>query len=215
MMEFRRIAVIDDDPDMRDSTCEALEDAHFIAKPLLGPFANADAIAAAVLREADAVVCDHKLNIQDYANCLGAQAVAKIYIVKRPAILVTRWSAADMDHIRLYRRWVPVLLTPSEADPDELTRGFEQCREEHEGRFRPTRKSWRALVRVDSVDEKREIAFVVVPGWNPDEVVRFPISMVPPELRNHVKADKRFFAQVNEGAENQADLYFEGFEYRG
>jgi hypothetical protein len=72
-------------------------------------------------------------------------------------------------------------------------------------------------VRIAAVDmgSKQQIAFAIVPGWDPRQVVRFPVDIVSFPLRRLLKPDARFVAKVNIGAETPADLYLSDFEYRG
>lgn len=81
------------------------------------------------------------------------------------------------------------------------------------GRRRPDRRAWRSLVRVDHDDEQH--VFVVVPGWDPDEVIRLRKSDVPPEILERIKAGaRRFHALVNIGAERSEDLLFDDWVVR-
>jgi hypothetical protein len=213
--KIKRVAVIDDNREARESMADSLLSAHFNPRPLPGPFNNASDIVACAMKRADAAVCDHHLIVENFAKCTGAEVVAGFYRRKFPAVLVTAWWAPDIDEIQFYRRWVPTLLKPP-ADPDEIEKGFFRCMEEHEQKFRPPRRPWRTLIRIEEVRGRTDNSPVcaVIPGWNPSEVVRFPLRIIPKGLRRHVKPGARFFAQVNKGAHDQADLYFEGFEYR-
>ena len=56
------------------------------------------------------------------------------------------------------------------------------------------------------------MVYAVIPGWDPDEVVRFPLIIFPEELRQSVVPGARFFAKVNIAATHHDELYFEDFE---
>lgn len=75
----------------------------------------------------------------------------------------------------------------------------------------PARRPWRTLVRV--ADTQEDVCFhVVVPAWNPDRTIRLRRQDVPVELHAKFRLGQRMHAQVNTGAEAEADLRFEGWE---
>lgn len=205
-------AIVDDNEDMRETLRDELEYAEIEAKPLAGPFSTLDDLVSTVVGRANAAVCDHHLT-RNYASCDGAEAVASLYESKLPAVLVTAYSKADVHEIRRFRRGIPILLTPDEANPDSLVKGFEVCRREFDGEFVPSRRPWQTMVQIEDVDG--DTVYAILPGWNSNEVVKFSKTMINSELHEHVVAGERFFAQVNKGAEDQAELFFEDFEYRG
>jgi hypothetical protein len=53
---------------------------------------------------------------------------------------------------------------------------------------------------------------VIISGWNPYRVVRFPASLMSIDLQDVLTSETRLFARVNIGAENADDLYFRDFE---
>ena len=91
------------------------------------------------------------------------------------------------------------------------------CLNEFGNRFVASRRPWKTLLRIEDVDTSGafRFAYVILPGWNSSEVVRLPLTLVPAKLRSHVRPGERLFASVNKGAEDQSELYFEDFEYRG
>lgn len=216
-ISIQDVAVADDSEDARNSMSDELKDFNLTPRPLQGPFKGTDQLVNLARSVAQAAVCDHHLRTRNFADFSGAEAVARSYEMKFPAVLVTSWSKADIDQIRFYRRKVPVLLTPEQADPDSIVRGFEVCIREFKNDFLPNRKPWKTLIRIEAVDdqEANPLVYVVIPGWNATEVIRFPKHIIPESLHPHVKPEERFFALVNKGADDQADLYFEEFEYRG
>ncbi len=216
-MSIISIAVVDDSDDARETLSAELRDAQFNAKPLIGPFKSADELVGIARGEADAIVCDHHLSTRNYAYCTGAEAVAISYDVRFPAVLVTSWSKALIDDMRRFRRKIPVLLSHDEADPDVIAKGFEICIQEFSNHFLPKRRPWKTLLRVEEVDldTKNPIVFANIPGWNPSEIIRFPMDIIPFEFRAEIKPGTRFFAKVNTGAESDEELYFDEFEFRG
>jgi hypothetical protein len=213
-----RVVIIDDSADSRETLSDELRFAQFTPQALSGPFLTKDDLVKIVGDQADAVVCDHHLNTRNYAPCSGAEVVATWYERHIPSVMVSKWIKADIDQIRRYRRHVPVLLTPEEAsDTGRIAKGFEICIEEFRDNFLPSRKPWKTLIRIEDVDitTKPPMVYAVIPGWNSNEIVRFPIDIIPKELHQVVAPGERFFALVNTGAETQEELYFEQFEYRG
>lgn len=215
-----KVAVLDDDEDSRETMCDDLRLANFSPAAVEAAPDTEDALLETITRNSHGAVCDYRL--RDYAPCSGAQAVNRLYQAKFPAVLVTRYFKADVDEIRPYRRRIPALLTPEQAseDPEAIARGFELCIREFDEDFAPSRRPWRTLLRVEDVEDvdqthKDPMVYVILPGWNSREVVRFPRSIIPAELHEFLQPGARLFATVNKGAEDQLELYFEGFEYRG
>ena len=214
--DIERVAVVNDNDDSRETTSAELASVNFVPKMLLGPYSQLAELVSAVMAESQAAVCDHHLSTRGFAFCTGAEAVATLYRERFPAVLVTNWSKADFDLIRTFRRGVPVLMTPTEIDPEAIKQGFKICIDEFRGEFLPIRQPWQALVQIEEVDmdDNPPIVKAVVPSWS-SLVVRFPLSLIPEHLQRYAKPENRFFAKVNTGAEDEADLYFDEFEFRG
>jgi hypothetical protein len=119
--------------------------------------------------------------------------------------------------MRLYRRRVPALIPTDELDPSRIAEAIEMCLNEFSDKFLPSREPVRTIVRIENVDSKQNppIVYGILPSWNPHQVIRFPINVIAPNLQQYVQPEKRFFVHVNIGAEDEAELYFDGFEYRG
>ena len=212
MFEKPFVAIIDDDEIKRESMQDEFVLADWTVTVFPGPFQKLDDLTQRVLRDANCAVCDHHF-VRNYAAFNGAAAVAELYQRSFPAVLVTQYEVADMFEIRMYRRSIPVLLTPKEADPDTLFRAWEVCQNEFAGNFIPTRKPWKTLVRIADVSE--DTVFVLLPGWNSDEVIRVPRRILPSTLSPLLQPGEHLFATVNKGAEDQSELFFENFEHRG
>ena len=214
--DIHRVKIEDDDMGARQGIAFGVEDADLTPLSVDGPLPNIDQFVQEAVASADAVICDHHLKQGTYACFNGAQAVALFYRKQFPALLCTAWSKADIDEIRRYRREIPSLI-PANPDPDLIIRGFEVCIDEYKGKFLPGREPVKTIVRIEDIGHEQKAGFVyaVVPGWNSREVVRFSLDIVSKSLREHVKPDVRFYAKVNIGAEDQADLYFYDFEFRG
>lgn len=206
-----KVAIVDDNDDSRETLRDELEDYHYVPEPLQGPFDTLDSLVNTVRAKADVAICDHHL-FSNYAGFYGAEAVARLYESRLPAVLVTAWSKANLQEIRPFRRHIPVLLTPEQAEIERIAQGWDVCRNEFKGHFLPSRRPWQTLVQIEDVHGQD--VFVTVPGWRSDEVIRLPREAIKKELEPYVKPGGRLFAMVNKGAEQQADLFFEDFHYR-
>ena len=214
--KIERVMVVDDNEDARKALSLHITDANL--EPILkeNPLSSIDEFLIDTKNQVDAIVCDHKLTQGGYANFNGAEIVANCYKEHVPALLCTAWSKADIDSMRRYLRYIPVLLSTSEVEPDVIVKGIECCLKEFKKEFPPNRIPIQTLIRIEDRDndQKPSIIYCVVPGWNPNEVVRFPLDLVNEELQDLVLPDNRFFAKVNIGAEIESELYFTEFEYR-
>jgi len=208
--EIRHVGVIEDDPGAREGYQYTLEDMDL--KPVLeeGPLGRLEDYMAGQAERYEAAICDHHLAPSGYAAFNGARLVAEMSRRKRPAVLCTAWDEANVDEIRSFRRDIPCLLKPRELNPDSFRRALELCIEEFCGHFRPSRFPSRTLVRVEDTDT--ENAYLVLPGWNPQEVIRLPRRLISPEVHSCLKVGARLHAKVNIGAERQEDLYFDEWE---
>ena len=201
---------------MRDSLAEIVEDVDIIPDKIEGPLDSLEAFLKDQADDADAFIFDHHLKQSGYATFDGAAAVARLY-KKRPSILCTTRTYANMDTIRLYRRHVPSVVHSDEINPDILARELEVCVNEFNDKYLPSREPIKTLVRIENVDDDQtpNIVYAVISSWNPKEVIRFPITLVPSGIRVNVKGGVRLWAQVNLGAEDQTELFLDPFEFRG
>ena len=206
--------MIDDQESVRRSYAWLIEDLDM--KPYLepGPIVSIGDFIGKVKSVAQAAICDHRLTVSNYATCNGAEIAARLYDDRVPAVVCTSWERACLDEMRPFRRRLPVLLKPEElGDDNALYNGFESCIREFAGEYSPSRKAWRTLVRFQEVSA--EDAYIVVPGWNPSEVVRILRRDLPLSLNQRIDPGYRCHALVNIGAEAQEDLYFDWREAKG
>jgi len=211
--DIHRVAIIDDKPSDADYMGELVRDAGYDPIVVPRPFGDLMALISTLRGQADAVVCDHRL--RGLAPFSGAEAVARFVELHIPAVLVTQYVDIDADvSIRRWRQRIPVLLSRDEADSDRIRQGLMECAREIHGEYPPGRRPWRTLIQVDGMaeDSGEEVVEARVLAWNPLEVVRFPSSLVPPELRRSLAEGSCLFAKVNIGAEAAEDLFFEDFE---
>jgi hypothetical protein len=212
--QISTVQIVDDDRSARAAMVFTVNDADFEAVPEEGPLPRLAAFVKEVKLKADAIVCDHRMK-GHYAAFNGAEAVAKLYAVAFPAVLCTRWTKADIDAMRQYIRYIPALISSDEANPDSIAAGFLECIREFRNDPAPSRKPWRTLIRVESVESQLNPAlfYVAIPGWDSKEIVRLPLDLIPAERRPDVQAGTRFFAKVNKGAERAETLFFSEFEF--
>jgi CheY-like chemotaxis protein len=215
LLDVRSVAVVDDDDQAAAAMGELILDAGFQPVIVAPEFRDLDRLIQSVEKHAEAAVCDHRLRHRSFAGFDGAEAAAGLFEREIPAILVTQYFDTDADvSIRLWRQWVPVLLTRDDAsDPDRIREGLHVTLEEIHGQFQQSRKPWRSLVEIDSVttDSGMEVVDARIPQWNPDEVVRFPLKLIPEEMRGSLEPGSLLIANCNIGAASQEDLYFSDF----
>lgn len=207
---IRKVAVIDDKPAACEAMAEVVEDANLEPVTYQDRLESIRKFIPRIMKETDAAIFDHYLKPGNYANFNGAEAVFRLYKKKFPALLVTTYLKADIDNIRPFRRNIPVLIRGGFASSETIKEGIKKCFEEFSNKYSKDRKAWRTLIRFEGIDKKRDIAFAYIPAWNPDEVVRIPLKLIPKDLIT--KPIFRLIAYVNIGAKNHEDLYFENFD---
>lgn len=210
---LERIAIVDDDKSVRDNYEMSVEELNVNAVNESGPLPDLDTFVQQEPTRAQAAVCDFKLRVKNYATFDGAELVARWFDVGFPALLCTKWDRANIDEMRRFRARIPVLIRPTDLDPDRIVEGLTVCIRELAGSPLSSRKSYRTLVRVEEVsDERTSYAYVVVPAWNPAEVVRLLLTDIPEKVRLKVKPEARLYANVNLGAESYEELFFRSWE---
>ena len=213
---IKRISIIDDQAPVRESYELSVEDLGLESISETGPLDEElpDCVKA-VSQRADAAICDYNLKVKAYSSFNGAELAAGFYKMQFPAVLCTKWHTAVIDEMRQYLRFIPSLIDPAKLDPTSIKIGIESCIREFEGEFRAVRRPWRALVRVEDIrktDQGSEFAYVVVPAWNSNEVVKLPAHLIPPEILKRLSAGSRLHAKVNLGAAGNEELFFEAWE---
>lgn len=209
---LHKVAVIDDDREVRDSYADFLVDLGLKPVPEEGPLGPLDRFVEESRRRSQAAICDHRMKIDPYAGFDGAQLVSEYYQKGFPALLCTRFEEV-IDEIRPHRKHIPILLNSEDLDPDTIQFSFERLVAELRGQIPPSRRPWRTLVHVYDVDLDRGFFHIFVPGWDPHKGLRLRIEDVKPEaVRSYLREDSWLHAHVNIGAENHEDLFFEHWE---
>jgi hypothetical protein len=116
--------------------------------------------------------------------------------------------------IRLWRAKVPSVLSRDECRPETIKDALELCRREMSGEIVTGRRKHRTLVRIADMQNEadQEVIDGILPAWNRQQAVRFPITLVPMRLRHYLKKGAYLIAYVNLAATRPEDLFFEGFE---
>lgn len=216
ILNDRKIAIIDDDKDLAELTAWEVEEAGY--KPFLlneRHFFKVNDLVSLIREKTQGAVCDHRLMNSGFANFYGAELVANLYDLKFPSLLITQYTEMDTSFsIRKWRHKIPVLLSREEADASSIAKGIEDCILELSGKIPSTRKPRRTIVRITNIDKEygEGVVDAFVPAWNPYKAVRFPISLIPENIKDLLKPNIRLFVHVNTGAEKSDDLYFEKFE---
>ena len=205
-----RVLIVDDNPEARVSHGFLIEDMDLIPHKVknihngnLQNFFNS-------IRSTDAILCDFQLKNRSYAPHNGDRIVSQCFRRGILGALCTNIAGASIR--RDYLRYIPGLLRKGNPCPDELLRAWKNCMDELIGEPRPSRRPWRTLVRVGDVDDEHKCFYAVIPAWDTQIKVRIDFDNLPENIVGLVRPDHRFHAQVNTGAMDPADLYFDGWE---
>lgn len=79
----------------------------------------------------------------------------------------------------------------------------------------PTKRMWRTLVRVASVERGDFVThgvYLIIPGWSVREKVWCSYQAIPPVILETMKTGKRYHVGCNIGAEKQWQLCFDRWE---
>lgn len=210
---IKRVGVIDDGEDSRNTYALMVEDAN------LEPVLQNDSVTDlsnyldSINEKFDALVTDHHLRkVMSYFPIDGAELAAHCYNQHIPSILVTKYEQPEILEIRKFRERLPVVLTPDEYNVDSLIAGLEKCINEFQGNISTERKAWRTLVRIDDVKDGNNV-YLIIPGWNSQQAISLNMNNLPVDLQTKIKPDMRFFAKVNIGNENANELFIKDWEY--
>ncbi len=216
------VAIVNDDERDRDGWSDQVAEAgyepYIVRRPGNRPFRSMEELEHEIEQHAAFAVFDHRLAPKGLAQFTGAAMIALLYDRHRIApLLVTTWEKQDADTtIRLHRKKVPVLVSAQDFDdPGIIREHFVACAKEvREGQVPLERRPWRTAVQIEDRDDESRIKVVdgLIPGWNPEAKVRFPLDLIKPELRDFAVPGRVFFALVNTGAERDEDLFLSDFE---
>ncbi|MDQ1685598.1 MAG: hypothetical protein QOC82_2335 [Frankiaceae bacterium] len=210
------VAVVDDVDVDAEGTADLLKDADFEPIRVQLP-ETVEALLANLSDVARAVVCDHRLSQVVTVPYDGAQVAALCRERGLPAVLLTGYSNADeVASIRRWRDRIPrVLSKGTDNSPEAVAQALQLAQREVHGHFTPGRKAYRTIVRVESVDAgDLPLAEVFVSAWRPAEAVLVPATLLTEDtgLQLNELPGRRFLAEVNIYAPEQAELYFREFK---
>ncbi len=214
-MTIENVIVVDDNRDAGLVVVHTLEDAGFLGE-CLTPEAPMDAFVGKLIAASDAVICDHRLGYAAMAGYTGAMLANALVARDHPTILITQYLDQEADvAIRKYRSNLPVVMRRQDAsDPDELREALATCLREIRGGPTGDRKAQKTIITIEGVFNhgNETVVDALVHGWNAQDAVRFPLSLVPEDLQNFVLPGEIFFVSTNISAEEKVDLYFDNFE---
>ena len=212
---IERVSIIDDDEGARESYRDPIEDLGVESSCEAGPLPELLDFVSTLRNSVGGALCDYRLRIRNYASFNGDALAEELYRQQVPVVLCSSFADAEVTLMRSRRRYIPMLLKPSEVQPDNIIQGFERCIEEFGGEFQPDRRPWRTVLRFEEL--VREAAavqyyYVVIPGWNPKTKIRLYPDELPPKVQAKAVEGKRYFVHVNIGSESHGDLYIVDWE---
>lgn len=204
--EISSIAVVDDQPESRESLGWVLADSDLEMLDVTGPLASIDFARRTAFDSADALICDHHLSARNYASFSGAELVAASTREGCLAVLCTRFIGPDIDSIRPLMPHIPVVRRPDELnEPDELRVALDTCAAELDGNPTPQRRLWRAQLVVERIED--DLYDMSIPSWPIDETIRIRAEDVPTEIQPQIEDGFRAYGWVNLGAESPDHLF--------
>lgn len=207
---IEKVMIVDDDPEVAKSYESLLRVYGFDTEIVVGPIPNTNELVRKINTKV-AVICDYNLTQRKYAGFKGAEAVRELYRAKVPSILCTRYGQAEIDDIREFREWVPVLMNPDEFEEEPLRSGIETCIREFNDEFSKDRKVYRTVARIDDAND--QVIYVILPGWDPSQIVRVARNTLPLGIQSRItNGEIRFMVKSNIGTDDQHNLYFKDWE---
>jgi len=207
-----RVAVIDDEPDGRDTIVDLLGEQHFEPIPIIGPFGSDIDRLIAEVDKADPgfVICDHRLTAKQYATFTGLQVVERLIEKKRPAMLITTFQEPDLIALRAARPRIPVIKGRDGFKYDEVSHFREIVRREIAEQPVPSRRPHRVILRV--ADVRASEIDIVVPSWNRDHGFILPKAQLAGAVRSAVRKGDYLLGDVNIGATAEDEIYFDNVD---
>jgi len=212
---IQRMSIIDDDPNVRSVYQYSIEELELEPINEEGPIDDIEGLIKKTQGISEAAICDYHLRVHNYSRYNGAELVANLYKNNFPALLCTKWEDASIDEIRPYRRYIPALLRPDELEPDTINHALEVIIMEFKGKLSPSRQPWRTLVHIESIEEitpNDPFAYVILPAWDPGEVIRLRLTTMPREIIDVLSPGKKLHVQANIGAKRHEEIYFDQWE---
>ena len=162
---------------------------------------------------AQGAICTHRLKQRGSTYFYGAELAAVLYDAKIPTLLVTQYTAIDFNGpLRKWRDKLPVVFNPREFDTDTILDGFDLCIQElqHDNPSNARLPHEDILLNVINIEFEgsERVVDVSIPfDWDHYQIIRFPISLIPADLRPQIVRDCWLKAEVNVGAHFCDELY--------
>lgn len=211
---MKKIIIVDDDFDSRESLAIIAEDAGFDADVITGRYGNDKErlIDDILSMGAEGVISDHRLAPGHLASFFGADLLAALYDREIPTILITQFYDEDADSsIRLYRDKLPSVIGRGSQSPCLFDRLLKFSKNELLTDKDVTRKPHRALIRLDEarVHLSEGMLEGIITNWNSEIGVRFPVELIPAHVREKIKSQDvaHISAFVNIGAKDPKDIF--------
>lgn len=215
---INKVRLIDDDQTVRQSYKFQVEELNIDTEEVLGPIFDVRTLLGTIDADSDAVICDFNLKVKNYSSINGDEIVSGLYQQNVPVVLCTRADHLP-EPIRRRRRFIPVVLAPSNLSPDTLRSAFETCVDEFKGRFSPIRKPWRTIIRIEGGEILDSLGLLrvnaVVPEFDPSTLINFEWEIGDNGALKKVREGiahgdiVRIYATVNVGAEGTDELFVE------
>lgn len=212
MIQLLTMCIVDDEDRVREQYRFIVEDAGYIPKVISERLGGLDS-AVRIVTGGDAAICDHQIQPSGYARCSGAQLVSTLYRNRFPALLCTTYRSSNEEEFRALRRWLPVIIAPEELNEDSIRSSVEMVQSELEGKFAPSRRPWRALVKFVDFQSATQMVSVKLPGWG-GEAVALRLVDLPPHMQSQGErlVGHRAYASANLSSERPHELYITDWE---
>ena len=211
---MKKIAIVDDDDDCRESLAILVEDAGYEPELITGRFGNNKQSLINEIRSHDifGVISDHRLSHGHLANFFGSELLASLYDLKIPSVLITQFLDVDADtSIRKYRDKLPAVIGRGTQNPKLISKLLDFSRQEILNGRTSSRKPHRALIRIDdySIGTKEGLVEGVVTNWDSELKIKFQVELIPESVRRQMMESdiNRLIAFVNTGASNPNDIF--------
>lgn len=209
-----RVAVIDDNEDGRDTIVDDLDALSFKGIPIEGTFGDDLDRLLNEVEDFDPqfVICDLRLSARQFASFDGLQVVKALIARQRPAMLLTTYQDPERIYLRAARSHVPVIRGRDGFRIQDVPALHEIVRREIDDQPVASRKRHRVLVNVEAVRPDADEIDVVVPSWRRDHALVLPRSLLGSAVRTVVKPGDTILGQVNIGAADEEELFFDELE---
>jgi hypothetical protein len=210
-----KVALIDDDPEVRASYRLHIEDMNLCAEEIDSPLGDIAAFMSRMESSHTGIICDYHLKSTKYSSVDGDIIAARLYQQGFPVILCSRFDGVTAS-VRGLRRYLPSIMRAEDLSPMSVTEAFETCVREFSGKFQSWRKPYKTIIRIESAIPVAgsEIKFgIIIPAWDPRIGIEISVKALDnplfSSLLSKISAGKieRVSAQVNLGAETADDLF--------